>query len=481
MRTFAKDPMPRRTRPELFSPWFCEWCVGSLCFLLLAGTILLSACGGGNSNAGSQIPAKLSGNWQFTMAAPADGSFLGGLQGGFLLQNNTAVTGAAAYSVALPANPNPTVCNSGSAAITGTLTGQSVAFTAAAGTQTFTMTGTLSFDGSTMGGTYTSTAGTAANGTPCGTVQPPSGLPGLQWSAILVPPITGPIQGTFHSTGGAAGLSEQDFAVSGTILQGENTGASNATVTGSLNFVYPGTNLSDYPCLTVATVSGQISGNIVILQIAGAVGSNVGQIGPSPGAGLQTVTFDPTQGGYVLQSLAGAGYAVYAAACGGGSLDSPADTGNICLAVNSTTACLQPITLTPPALSFPSQTLGSISTLETITLANTSGASLGGLTLTLTNNSGMDNFTETDTCGLNGVSSLGEPFILGKNQSCVITIAFTPLENCSAGASAAACLSAMLTVTSPDNDAIFNVAITGGVAASAASARRDVEHHADIH
>ena len=30
----------------------------------------------------------LSGNWQFTLANPPDGSFLGGLQGGFLLQNN---------------------------------------------------------------------------------------------------------------------------------------------------------------------------------------------------------------------------------------------------------------------------------------------------------------------------------------------------------------------------------------------------------
>jgi len=481
MRTFAEDQVRRRTRLELFPPRFWAGRARRQGFWLLAGTILLSACGGGNSNPSSQLPATLSGNWQFTMAAPADGSFLGGLEGGFLLQNHASVTGAAAYSVALPANPNPTVCNSGSAAITGSLTGQSVALTAAAGTQTFTLDGTLSFDGSTMAGTYTSTAGRAADGSACGTAQPPSGLPGLQWSAILVPPLTGPIQGTFHSTGGAAGLSEQDFALSGTILQGQNTGASNATVTGNLDFVYPGTNLSDYPCLTVATVSGQISGNTVVLEIAGANGSNVGQIGPSPGSGVQTVTFDPTPGGYALESLAGAGYSVYAAGCGGGSLESPADFGNLCLAVNSTSACLQPITLTPPVLSFPSQTSGSPSTLETITLANASGASLGGLTLTLTNNGGVDNFTETDTCGLNGVASLGEPFMLGKNQSCVITISFTPAEGCPAGAAAAACLAATLTVTSPVNDVIFDVAISGGVTPSRASAPQDAEHHAETH
>ncbi len=435
----------------------------SLLSALLAGMMALSACGSVVSDTGAQSPPlTLSGNWQFTMAAPADGSFSGGLQGGFLLQNGTAVTGAAAYSVALPADPNP--CNSGSAAITGTLTGQSVALTAVAGTQTFTFAGTLSSDGSTMAGTYTSAAGTAASGRGCGTAQT-----GLQWNAILVPPLTGPIQGNFHSTGGTAGLNEQDFLVSGALSQAANTGADSATVTGNLSFLNTLTNLSDYPCLTLASVTGQISGNTVVLQIVATDGSNVGQIGPSPDSGLQTVTFDPTQNGYVVHSLAGAGYAVYAAACGGGSLDSPADTGNICLAVNSTTACQQPITLTPSALIFSSQTVGSPSTMQTITLANTSGATLGGLTLALINISGPGNFTETDTCGLDGVSSQGEPFVLGSKQSCVITIAFTPLQSCAAGTSASQCLTATLTVTSPNNDAIFTLPITGGVSVSAAS------------
>ncbi len=164
------------------------------------------------------------------MANPPDGSFLGGLQGGFLLQNSGSVTGAAVYSVSLPLLAFP--CNSGSAPITGTISGQTVTLTAVAGTQTFTLTGMLSSDGSTMVGTYKSTAGTAADGAPCGTVQT-----GLQWSAISVPPITGPIQGSFHSTGGSAGLSNQDFAVTGSLLQGENIGASNATVTGTLTFL----------------------------------------------------------------------------------------------------------------------------------------------------------------------------------------------------------------------------------------------------
>ncbi|MGB9489907.1 MAG: hypothetical protein WCA92_05510, partial [Terriglobales bacterium] len=218
---------------------------------LLATAMMLSGCGGA-SGGGSQQSATLSGNWQFAVAAPLDGSFSGGLQGGFLLQNSGSITGAAVYSVSAaniqPPLANP--CNSGSASITGTITGQNVALTAVAGTQTFTFTGTLNSGGSTMSGTYASTAGTAGDGvTPCGTVQT-----GLAWSAISVPPITGPVQGSFHSTGGAAGLSNQDFLVSGNLTQGENIGASNAAVTGGLSFINTATNLSDYPCFSFASV-----------------------------------------------------------------------------------------------------------------------------------------------------------------------------------------------------------------------------------
>ena len=212
--------------------------------LVLAITVL-SACGGSNSNSSLQTSTTLSGNWQFTMASPADGSFSGGIQGGFLSQASNSVTGAVAYSVALPTNPNPTVCNSGSAVLTGTLSGQTVTLTAAAGTQTFTLTGTLSLDGSTVVGTYSSTAGTAADGTACGTAQA-----NLQWNATLVPTLTGPIQGTFHSAGGPAGLNEQEFLVLGTLTQGPNAGADNATVTGDFEL-----RQSDHECERFTLVS----------------------------------------------------------------------------------------------------------------------------------------------------------------------------------------------------------------------------------
>src|SRR5208282_2169875 len=189
----------------------------------------------------------LSGNWQFTMAPPSDGSFLGGLQGGFLLQNNGAVTGAAAYAVSLPNLLIP--CSTGSATITGTISGQNVqTLTAVAGTQTFTLTATLSLDGSTMAGTYTSTAGTAGDGAPCGTAQT-----GLQWSAVLVPPLSGGLQGSYHSAGGNAGLGQQEFVLTGGLTQAANTGAASAALNGSLSFINSVTGFSDYPCLSNAT------------------------------------------------------------------------------------------------------------------------------------------------------------------------------------------------------------------------------------
>src|SRR6266849_6532633 len=213
MQRLSKGLMLCRTNRDALSHRFCEAGVKSLLVLLLAGAMMLSACGGA-SGGGSQKAASLSGNWQFAVTPPADGSFLGGLQGGFLLQKNGSVTGAVVYSVSLPAQSSgsPTVCNSGSAPIMGTISGQTLALTAS-------------------------------------------------------------ITGGFHRAGGS-GLGNRVFPVTGLLSQGENIGASNATVTGTLSFIDPVSLLSDYPCFETATVNGQISGNSVILQIIGVDGSN---------------------------------------------------------------------------------------------------------------------------------------------------------------------------------------------------------------
>jgi len=452
-------------------------------------SIMLSACGGGGASGGQQQSVTLSGNWQFTMAPETDGNsndptFSGGLQGGFLLQSNSSITGQTVYSITSSTSTTGP-CNSGSAPVTVTLSGQNVTITEVAGTQTFKLTGTLSSDGSTMMGTYSSTAGTAPGGVPCGYAET-----GLSWSAVSVPPISGSIQGSFHSTNESAGLNNQDFAVFGNFAQGQNIGASNATVTGTLLFVDPVTNLNDYPCFSTASVNGQISGNSVVLQIIGTNGSIIGQIGEPAGSptGINPVTVNSVPGGNILQGV-GPSYMVATSACPGslGDITLAGDSGDLCLALNGTSACQQPITLTPAVVTFPAQMLGSSATTQTITVTNNSGSVLNGLALEWNVNpgpfnndpsdfNGFSNFTHQDTCA----SPFGSSFSLGAGASCTLTVSFTPQESCPwlpfpqsgtaqsiLGAAPEYCpfpLGATLTVSSPssaDNDTSFAVPITG--------------------
>jgi hypothetical protein len=439
--------------------------------LLVAIATLLTACGGGvSSPTVPQVPLTLSGNWQFTMAPQADGNpgdptFNGGLQGGFLVQSKGSVTGTILYSISSSQDPtNP--CSAGSAAISGTINGQALTLTAVAGSETFTLVGNLSLDAMSMSGSYTSTGATS-----CGYALATGST--SQWTATLVPPITGSIQGSFVSTGGGTGLSNQVFPVSGALTQAENVGGATATVSGNLNFLNPATGESDYPCFTLATVQGQISGNTLALQIIGNDGSTLGQVGEPIGSagnsGVNPVTVVAVHGGYALQDSAGPGYAVSSPGCPAQSSPVvPGDSGNICLALNGAGACKQPITLSPAALIFPPQMLETAS-MQTITLTNTSAALLNSLTLTFANNSGTPNFTETDDCGLGGIPSLGEPFYLNPQQFCMVTITFTPQETCAVGLPPSQCpspLASTLTLTLADpvgggTDLIFTVPISG--------------------
>jgi hypothetical protein len=461
--------------------------------LLLAG-LIFSGCGGGSSSGSSQNSGALSGNWQFALASPADGTFVGtpsmscptptGMptpvcSGGFLQQNQGSVKGGLAFSISLPpvGGGSPTVCNSGSAPVTGAISGQTVTLTAVAGTQTFNLNGTLSADGTTMMGTYTSTDGKG-----CGTAQT-----GLQWSATSVPSLSGAIQGSFHSTRGP--LSDQDFPVSGMLTQGDNIGASNATVTGTLN-------LPGYPCMNTASVTGQISGTSIILQIFDSSGSNAGQIGAPLGfPNISPAVFaSSAQGGYVLRGANA--YGLSTKACPA-QTNSPGDLGNVCLALGNTTSCTQPISLSPAALTFPPQGVGSSPTTQTITLTNIdpSGSTLNPISFKFdspagnsssfggcSDFNGIPNFKETDTCGAaqtQGCETSVGPFSLGPQKSCSITISFSPQQSCpwlpstqSGGEPPASCpfpLAAKLSVTSPksknenseDGDVNFVVPITG--------------------
>jgi hypothetical protein len=513
MQRLTNNPILCRTNREALSPRsfgsYARGYADSLwVVLLLAGTVMLSACGGSSSH-DPQQSASFSGNWQFSMTNPDPTTpqvTQYGLQGGFLLQNNGALTGQAVYSISgwNQSTSQWLVCDSGSAPITGTVSGQTVNLTAVAGSQTFALaSGTLGSDGKVTGGTFTTLGGTAAGFSSCG--LPATTAMNLPWNVIPVPPLSGSITGSFHTYQvSPSGLYNQAYAVTGSLTQGENIGASSATVTGTLSFLDPTTGLSDYPCIPagIVSVNGQISGNTVILQLIGVDGSNSGQIGvPASQAGLnglQPVTFQPSgsNGSYILHS-AGLGYLVSTKACpnpnsSGGSSE---DVGYLCLALNGSIACQLPITLTPGLLTFPPQLLVACATpgatsdcsqviqgtpaTETITLTNNASQELDGLTLNFTQNQSdfslIDNFAETDTCAP-ADSPPQTPFNLSAGQSCTLTISFSPQQSCPWGPTPgntqhAGCLNALtskLTVTTPadignitEQDNQFAVPITG--------------------
>ena len=426
-----------------------------LFMITIAGMWMLLGC----SNHPPDIPPQgpqLSGNWQFTVANPPDQSFVGGLQGGFLVQNNSSLSGSVAFSVSSSSAAN---CSNGSAAITGTISGQNVTFAALAGSQTFTFTGSVSLDNSTMIGTYDSTAGT----TGCGTAQT-----GLAWSAKFVPPLVGAIQGNFHSTGGSSGLMNQQFPVTGLITQAQNTGQSSAVVTGTLTFVDPISLLSFYPCIDTINLSGSISGNTVTLQLLGTDGSTVGQIGGI--LPTQPVTFDHFHGGNVLHDMSGMGYAFNTQACPGTSLLQAGDFGNICLGVATSTACSQPIAVSPASLIFPPQAQGSTSSLP-IYLVNNTQTVLSGISATLANASEGNSFAIVGaTCDVPGdllappvpLPDPNEPFDLLAGQTCTLPVSFT--------SSSGAAVNAILSVTSPasvDSNNVFAVPISATASSTA--------------
>jgi hypothetical protein len=472
--------------------------------LVVAIALTLSSCSGSSKVTPQQGDPQVSGNWQLTMSTTNTTFVASPLQGGFLLQKNGSITGQIAFSIVLPSTNGGanTTCNSGIATVTGTMSGQSVNLTAVVGTldpngnastQTLTLKGgTLSADNSLIqNGAYTVTAGYAnvqGSVVACGT-DPDAGT----WSATLVPPLTGGFQGFFHSTNNS-NFPNQNFPVSGTFTQGPNTGAASATVTGTLMFQDPLTLLNNYPCLTTASVTGTISGNNILLQMFSNGGTPVGQIGQTPGSGNPptAVTFNSTQGGYVVQNLnqvaanqSGGGYVVTTKSCSGG------DSGNLCLALGSSKVCNQPIILTPFSLIFPPQLVGSAATAQTITLTNTSGSQLSGLSLQFGGKdsllfyspvggdfNGVSNFTKQDNCMQQGSISLDA------GASCTINVLFSPQESCPwlpqsqgggaiGGLAPAQCpltLTASLTITVPSGGADADTEFSVPISASGLSA-----------
>ena len=210
--------------------------------------MLLVGCGGSSnksSNSSSAAPGVLTGNWQMNLLPT--GRTLAKTQSGFLLQNGNTVTGG------LMVLDSP--C-SGVGDVTGTADSTGVSLTVNPTQLQITLTGTLGSDQKSMSGDFNmlefGCSGTSS--------APLSGT----WTATLVAPVSGKIQGTFTSNEGVT------YPIAGQISQGPNTGISTSILTGNIT-------ASGY-CFLGAGFTGTVSGTALVLTLLDPHGVQVGQM-----------------------------------------------------------------------------------------------------------------------------------------------------------------------------------------------------------
>lgn len=213
--------------------------------LLLCSAMLLAGCGSNNnSNSSPSAPGALSGNWQMSLLPT--GKKLAKTQSGFLVQTGSTVTGS------LMVLDSP--C-SGVGDVTGTIDSTGVSLTVNPTQLQVSLTGTVGSDQKSMSGDFTilqfGCSGTSS--------APLSGT----WTANLVAPLNGKIQGTFTSQG-------VTYPVSGQISQGPNTGISTAALSGNIT-------VSGY-CFLGAGFTGTVSGTALVLNLLNPDGSQAGQM-----------------------------------------------------------------------------------------------------------------------------------------------------------------------------------------------------------
>lgn len=220
---------------------------------------LLTACGS-TPRSSNPTGGALSGNWQLSLFQEEPRPTQTLAVSGFVRESSNSLSGSFAF-------PQSTVNGNcaGVATVTGTVNGQSIQLSANQGGTVLSFTGTISSDGQSMSGNYQGLGGG------CFT-RPTTGT----WSGILIPPLNGNFTGTLSNStymplvNGV--VPPAPIAVTGTLTQSPNNGASNATLQGTITAV-------GYPCFSTASLTGTISGANVILALFGYNGEQIGSIG----------------------------------------------------------------------------------------------------------------------------------------------------------------------------------------------------------
>jgi hypothetical protein len=246
--------------------------------MICAGLLGTWACANTNN---PPVATTFTGNWQITLNRHENPLPL--YYTGFLIQTGKSVSGSVVLGDGCP----------GVGPVSGTITGQSVQLTIDEFGQNINLNGDLPSGSAPPSGQFSTLAG--------GCTQFPSTG---SWSAAQIKPLTGTFHGTFQSTNSISLTPIMD--VTGIIAQGPNTGASSATLSGTLT-------AASYvaPCayLTNATITGTISGTTIVWNLYGPTGTPMGRV-PLPGGlpgGSPTATISvdgsTLTGSYQFQSI----------------------------------------------------------------------------------------------------------------------------------------------------------------------------------
>ena len=391
-----------------------------LASVLLASLVFLTACG--RSSSPQNSGPSLAGNWQIALTPKDQATFQPRTLSGFAQQAGSNVTGSVSFLIPNVTNPSAPPC-AGAAPLTGKFDGQNVSLSVNQNGQMLTLTGTSSPNLSSLSGSYTSPAGVcepAENGS---------------WTATLIQPIAGTFQGVMHSVSSSSySLQDKDFQVTGTLTQGANTGATSATLTGTIT-------ATDYQCFSTAALNGTVSGSIVRLSIIGTSGLQVGEMGAAVGSqapGGATISPD----GLTLQGLNTLGTGYFMAdtkACP--FVNQSFDYGNFCLNFGSATSCVEPLSATPNNLTFPTLLVGDeTGPTQMITVTNqTSGATAQPISVTMM----IEGLTRLDAPNdFNIVSQNCDPtqptpppqgpfqVVMASQATCTLGIKFVPSGSC---------------------------------------------------
>jgi hypothetical protein len=221
--------------------------------------LALTACGDGGGGSSDKQP--LSGNWQLMLTNTATSAVKS--ESGFFVQSGKTLTGGLLLT-------GGTACP-GVGSAQGQVDGSNVTINVSQVGETVNLTGTTAGGGSQMSGDYSIFA------SPCGANQVGT------FTATQVHTLTGSFSATFTS-GITHGLV---MTFTGTVTQGPNSGASTTTLTGTMTSTYA-------PCLSTASVTGQISGTAVVFNLLTPEGTVAGQMVGTllPDASAITGTYD---------------------------------------------------------------------------------------------------------------------------------------------------------------------------------------------